>query len=626
LGNDSTDGSPVPVEVSGLDDAVQVSAGDDHGCAVRRTGKVACWGKNDNGQLGNYGTTGSLAPVEVSGLGNAVQVSAGSAHTCAVRETGKVVCWGKNDSGQLGDGTTEESLVPTKVKDLTGAVQVSAGDAHSCAVTIKGNVHCWGNNGGGRIGYLSAVRYTSPVLVLHGGASCNVWVKLDLEAGTDKLFTMSYGDPTRASRSDAEATFTFYDGFDGNSLDTGKWDTVNPGAGTAVVSGGNLTIDSDNRWLNQSDDALYVLNRSPLGDDFIAEALVTTWGRDAYNNTFGLRASAAADSGMYVVGLDGDQSHLRTVFRYSDGADALTSGENSGPAFVGDGKVMKYIRTDEVVSVFYDNEFVDDRVPDWGLQHVALTDTTVDGSAENVFDWIRVRRFAPPTPPESGCVYIEYFTQYFYHCFTNRTWASARNRCRSVGMELARIESLNENDLVAKNITSFTWIGGNDRTVEGEWRWAENGVDDGALFWQGQSDGTRVTYANWEAGQPDSSSGDCARMAVGGDWAARSCTANEFNYLCDGWIQPMLLRLGDTPNGRCDTCYDKSLSLANGTGPALSDYQSFVTLGAYQLTFWANVTKTGDGIRFYDSDGVTPLPFWIQVMYTPWRYRAYSTP
>jgi flagellin-like hook-associated protein FlgL len=56
------------------------------------------------------------------------------------------------------------------------------------------------------------------------------------------------------------------------------------------------------------------------------------------------------------------------------------------------------------------------------------------------------------------------------------------------------------------------WLGGNDVTVEGEWRWTEGpeGLEDGGKgkkFWQGDKNGSAVngSYENWGSGEPNNS-------------------------------------------------------------------------------------------------------------------------
>jgi alpha-tubulin suppressor-like RCC1 family protein len=99
----------------------------------------ACWGA-------------TLTPTFVAGLSDAVAISAGAGHTCAVRATGSVLCWGDGSYGELGNGSTMFSTTPLSVVSLTDAIDVSAGDTHSCAVRAGGGVACWGNGEDGQLG------------------------------------------------------------------------------------------------------------------------------------------------------------------------------------------------------------------------------------------------------------------------------------------------------------------------------------------------------------------------------------------------------------------------------------------------------------------------------------------
>jgi Regulator of chromosome condensation (RCC1) repeat len=60
-------------------------------------------------------TTCTPIPVQVSGINNAVTVAAGYYTTCAVLTDGSVQCWGDNLDGQLGNGSTSNSILPVTV-------------------------------------------------------------------------------------------------------------------------------------------------------------------------------------------------------------------------------------------------------------------------------------------------------------------------------------------------------------------------------------------------------------------------------------------------------------------------------------------------------------------------------
>ena len=50
-------------------DAVALTVGGHHTCAVMTNGSVACWGYNDDGQLGTHDTTDRYTPTVVTWLG-----------------------------------------------------------------------------------------------------------------------------------------------------------------------------------------------------------------------------------------------------------------------------------------------------------------------------------------------------------------------------------------------------------------------------------------------------------------------------------------------------------------------------------------------------------------------------
>lgn len=141
----------------------RIAASGGHGCLVRSSGRVTCWGKNDSGQLGDGSTTTPSGAVRVEGLESAAAVSVGHRSTCAVTDGGAVSCWGANNYGEVGDGTTDSRSTPTEV--LTGAAQVDVGKGHTCAVMEDGTAKCWGKNSFGQLGDGSSTQQTSPVEV-----------------------------------------------------------------------------------------------------------------------------------------------------------------------------------------------------------------------------------------------------------------------------------------------------------------------------------------------------------------------------------------------------------------------------------------------------------------------------
>lgn len=128
-----------------------VGAGNTHSCAVQ--GSITyCWGQGNDGRLGYGDTAESRAPVAVSSLDDAVAVDLGLDHTCALRASGRVSCWGKNDLAQLGMEATGDSIsdVPMDV-GIADAVSLGVGHNHACVVST-GRVLCWGADNNSQLG------------------------------------------------------------------------------------------------------------------------------------------------------------------------------------------------------------------------------------------------------------------------------------------------------------------------------------------------------------------------------------------------------------------------------------------------------------------------------------------
>lgn len=140
-----------------------VAPGYYHTCAAMTDGSATCWGENLNGELGDgnggAGAASIKTPIPVVGidgigaLSGVSDVCTGYGTSCALLADGRVACWGRNADGQLGIGavTPAMSNVPKAVSGITAATKLTCGYKHACAID-GGKVKCWGDNQYGEIG------------------------------------------------------------------------------------------------------------------------------------------------------------------------------------------------------------------------------------------------------------------------------------------------------------------------------------------------------------------------------------------------------------------------------------------------------------------------------------------
>lgn len=198
--------------------AVQLSAGRAHTCAIRDDGSVVCWGSNENGKLG-IGQPGTIEigdePGEMGNAltavplpGDAIAISAGVQHTCAIVDGGDLYCWGLNGFGQLGQGNrTTVGTAPGEVAALspvslgTGrtAAAVTASNFHTCVLRDDASVVCFGNGGQGRLGTGSTLD-VGPQPTQMGDALAAI----DLGVGRTALVVTTGQDHTCVLRDDGD--------------------------------------------------------------------------------------------------------------------------------------------------------------------------------------------------------------------------------------------------------------------------------------------------------------------------------------------------------------------------------------------------------------------------------------
>ena len=137
---------------------VLIASGSNHSFALTATGKVVCWGLNNEGQLGLGDNETRDQPEVIEELSDkgVVQIAAGDSHTMVLTKTGSVFTFGEGLYGKLGHGEiysphTKERTCPRPKKvdylEGRGVRQISCGGQHSLAVTVTGKLYSWGQAG-----------------------------------------------------------------------------------------------------------------------------------------------------------------------------------------------------------------------------------------------------------------------------------------------------------------------------------------------------------------------------------------------------------------------------------------------------------------------------------------------
>ena len=148
--------------------ATSVATGPSHTCAALADATVRCWGLNYSGRLGTGPREGSPTPVAIPEQSSGVTaITAGRSFACAIKDSGALVCWGRNDVGQLGTGSTDpNAAAPQAVTALGSSVTtVDSGAGNTCAIA-SGALTCWGSRAYGAVGNGTSTIVPTPVAVV----------------------------------------------------------------------------------------------------------------------------------------------------------------------------------------------------------------------------------------------------------------------------------------------------------------------------------------------------------------------------------------------------------------------------------------------------------------------------
>ncbi len=160
--------SPVnnlPHAIAGISDVIDVGTTGMQTCALRRDGTVWCWGSNFNDTLGRPGASMDYSacfadPEQVPDLADVTQIAIDETHSCALRKDGKVLCWGGIwNQAPFFSSTPVLFDIPSQVKSIGVAM------SSTIAITDDGSVYVWGYNGQGQLGLGTTTDVDVPTLV-----------------------------------------------------------------------------------------------------------------------------------------------------------------------------------------------------------------------------------------------------------------------------------------------------------------------------------------------------------------------------------------------------------------------------------------------------------------------------
>ena len=161
-GDAGPDGDPVPGPVVNLTNAASIDVTGGRSCVVTTADEVKCWGFNNSGNFANGSDISRWynAPQSASGYADAIMVTGGDGHTCALTRRGRVRCSGTNVYGALGAGAVADQASgidvigidgtppPSPLKMMFDPVTTSCGTS-TAGVALSGSVSAtidWGDS------------------------------------------------------------------------------------------------------------------------------------------------------------------------------------------------------------------------------------------------------------------------------------------------------------------------------------------------------------------------------------------------------------------------------------------------------------------------------------------------
>jgi len=226
-------------------------------------------------------------------------------------------------------------------------------------------------------------------------SSTRIWVKVpSIPASSSKVISMYYGNPNLGSISNGDNTFSFFDDFNGTSLDTDKWLTI--GSPSISFSNSQLTFYSTSDYSALYTKTSYATNTAMRWYGIFGNSSKGYYAQGYWLNTVkSWDFSSGYTSPAFIV-------HWETapkIEAYPSKTDTGYTTTNRPLRIYevrrkSNGNAVFLINDSQVYS---DTSLTDTSPYSFGTQHYSA-----DGSANaHVFDYVFVRKYIYPDPSTS---------------------------------------------------------------------------------------------------------------------------------------------------------------------------------------------------------------------------------
>ena len=220
-------------------------------------------------------------------------------------------------------------------------------------------------------------------------ASTLIWVNVpSIPAGGTVTIYMYHGNAGATTTSDAEMTFSFWEGFDDPTINF----STSCGSATPTVGGGSMNLSWSSNGVLISDATF------PIGDVFTAEAQVD----GASGNWPGIYWAEETSTENYAMLINTTQARLSV----RGGGSTFCSGHNWASSLISYGSVVGIwsLTWENTGSVFGDFPTIGTIVKSTGVDYTKDENLKLNiggissGTGSMQVDWIRARKYAATTP------------------------------------------------------------------------------------------------------------------------------------------------------------------------------------------------------------------------------------